>query len=72
MSTVQNAITGDVPEHFEIFKTPLSQLHNYNTRNGFLPRLSKPRTEWGRRTTYYRALKDRASCLLNLKDQCRI
>ena len=30
-----NAIKGDVPEHFEIFRTPLSQLHNYNTRNGF-------------------------------------
>ena len=25
-----NAIKGDVPEHFEIFRTPLSQLHNYN------------------------------------------
>ena len=50
-----NAIKGDVPEHFEIFRTPLSQLHNYNTRNDFLPRLPKLRTEWGRRTTYFRA-----------------
>lgn len=39
--TVQNAIKGDVQEHFEIYKTSLSQLHNYNTRNGFLPRLPK-------------------------------
>ena len=32
-------------KHFEIFSTPLSQLHNYNTRNVFLPGLPKPRTE---------------------------
>ena len=49
--TVQNAIKGDVSEHFEIFRTPLSQLHNYNTRTGFLTRLLKPRTKWRRRTT---------------------
>ena len=49
--TAQNAIKGDVPEHFDILRTPLSRLYNYNTRNGCLPRLPKPRTEWGRRTT---------------------
>ena len=50
-----NAIKGDVPEHFDIFRTPLGQLYN-NARNGFLPRLPKPRIERGRRTTYFRAL----------------
>ena len=59
--TIQNAIKRDVPEHFDIFRTPLSQLHNYNTRNCFLPRPPKPRTEWGRRTTYFRAFNDWAS-----------
>ena len=43
--TVQNEIKGDVKKHFQIFRTPLSQLHNYNTRNVFLPGLPKPRTE---------------------------
>ena len=43
---VQNAIKEDIPEHSGIFRTPLSQLHEYNTRNSFLPRLPKPRTEW--------------------------
>ena len=65
--TVQNEIKGDVPEHFEIFRTPLSQLHNYNTRNGFLPRHPKPRTEWGRRTTYFRTFNDWATLPLELK-----
>ena len=32
----QNTIKGNIPEHFEMFRTPLSQLHNYNTRNGYL------------------------------------
>ena len=68
--TIQNAIKGDVPEHFNIFRSPLSQLHNYNTRNGFLPRLPKPRTEWGRRTTTISTIG--LPCLLNLTDQCRI
>ena len=55
---VQNAIKGVVPEHFDIFRTPLRRLHDYNTRNSFLPRRPKPQTEWGRRTTYFRALND--------------
>ena len=62
-----NAIKGDVPEHFEIFRTPLSQLHNYNTRNVFLPGRPKPRTEWGRRTTYFRTFNDWATLPLELK-----
>ena len=59
-------LTLDVPEHFDIFNTPLSQLLNYNTRNGFYLDLSKPRTEWGRRTTYFRAFNDWASLPIKL------
>ena len=70
--TVKKAIKGDVPEHCDIFRTPLTQLHNYNSGNRFLPRLPKPRTEWGRRTTYFRAFNDWASVAIELKkDQCR-
>ena len=56
---VQNAIgKGDIPEHFDPFRSTLSQSHGYNTRNGYLPRLPKPRTEWGRRATYFIATND--------------
>ena len=58
---VQNAIKGDIPEHFNPFRSTLSQSHGYSTRNGYLPRMPKPRTEWGRRVTYFRALNDWAS-----------
>ena len=64
---VQNAIKGDIPEHFDTFRTTLSQSHGYNTRNGYLPRLPKPRTEWGRRATYFRATNDWASLPNELK-----
>ena len=58
---VQNAIKGDIPEHFNPFRSTLSQSHGYSTRNGYLPRMPKPRTEWGRRATYFRAINDWAS-----------
>ena len=48
------------------FLDPLSQLHNYNNRNGFLPRLPKPRTEWGRRTTYFRDFNNWSSLPIEL------
>ena len=51
---VQNAIKGNIPEHFENFKSPLNT-HGYNTRNGHLPRFGRIRTEWGRRLTCYQA-----------------
>ena len=35
--------------------------HMDNTRNGYLPRLPKPKTEWGKRTTYYKCTNDWAS-----------
>ena len=65
---VQNGIKEDISEHSDMFRTPLSQLHNYNSRNGFLPRM--PRTEWGRRTIYFRAFDDWASLPIELRDQC--
>ena len=58
---VQNAVKGDIPEHFDPFRSTLSQSHGYSTRNGYLPRMPKPRTEWGRRATYFRAINDRVS-----------
>ena len=58
---VQNSIKGDIPEHFDPFRSTLSQSHSYSTRNGYLPRMPKPRTEWGRRATYFRAKNDWAS-----------
>ena len=50
-TTVENAIKGDIPQHFESFKSTLRSLHGYNTRNGYLPRLPKPKTECGKRVT---------------------
>jgi hypothetical protein len=49
---------GNIPEHFDRFRTPLTTLHGYNKRNGNLPSLSKVRTDWGKRVTYFRASKD--------------
>ena len=39
----------DIPEHFDVFKSTMSQQHGYNTRNGHMPVISKRRTEWGRK-----------------------
>ena len=44
---VQNSIKGNVPEHFDSFKSPLNS-HGYNTRNGYLPRFGKFRTTLGK------------------------
>ena len=52
---VQDAMKGVVPEHFDVFT--MSQQHGYNTRNGYMLVISKPRTEWGKNKTYYKALK---------------
>ena len=27
----------DIPEHFDVFKSTMSQQHGYNTRNGYMP-----------------------------------
>ena len=45
---VENAIKGNIPQHFESFKSTLRSSHGYNTRNGYLPRLPKPKMECGK------------------------
>ena len=50
---VENAIKGNIPQHFESFKSTLRSSHGYNTRNGYLPRLPKAKTECGRRVSYF-------------------
>ena len=57
-SAVQNAIKGKMPDHLETFKITLRDLHGHNTRNSYLPRIPNPKTEWGKRTTYYRYISD--------------
>ena len=53
---VENAIKGNIPQHFESFKSTLRSSHGYNTTNGYLPRLPKPKTECGRRVSYFRSI----------------
>ena len=57
-TAVENAIKGNIPQHFESFKSALRSSHGYNTRNGYLPRLPKAKTECGRRVSYFRFLND--------------
>ena len=44
-----------------------SYLSGYNTGNGYMPAISKPRTEWGKNKTYYKAITDWASLPTELK-----
>ena len=53
-TTVEYAIKGDIPQHFESLKSTLRSSHVYNTRNGCLPRLPKPKMEVGKRVSYFR------------------
>ena len=64
---VQDAMKGEIPEHFDVFRSTMSQQHGYNTRSGYMPKISKPRTEWGRNKTYYKAKTDWASLPSELK-----
>ncbi len=64
---VHNAIKGNIPEHFGTFRTPLTMLHGYNTRNGNLPPLPNVKTDWGKRVTHFRALQDWTSLPDELK-----
>ena len=34
------------------------EIHRWELRNNYLPRLVRPRTEWRRRATYYKAITD--------------
>jgi len=63
----QDAMKGEIPEHFDVFKSTMSQQHGYNTRNGNMSVISKPRTEWGRNKTHYKAITDWASLSTELK-----
>ena len=64
---MQDANKGDIPEHFYVFRTELSQVHGYNTRNGYLLKGNNPRTEWGTNTKYFRAINDWALLHSELK-----
>ena len=64
---VQDAMKGEIPEHFDVFRSTMSQQHGYNTRNGCMPIISKPRTEWGRNKTYCKAITNWASLPTELK-----
>ena len=64
---VQDALKGKIPEHFDVFNSTMSQQHGYNTRNGYMPKVSRPRTEWGRNKTYYKAINDWALLPSELK-----
>ena len=34
-----------LPEHFDVFNSKMSERHGYNTRNGYMPKVSRSRTE---------------------------
>ena len=42
---VQDVMKGEIPERFYVFRSTMSQQHGYNTRNGCISKISKPRTE---------------------------
>ena len=64
---VQNAIKGNIPEHFDNFRSPLNSSHGYNTRNGYLPRLPKVKSDWGRRVTSFQAFNDWMALPMDLR-----
>ena len=64
---IENAIKVNIPQHFESFKSTLRSSHGYNTRNGYLPRLPKPKTEYGKRVSYFRFTNDWMSLLVFLR-----
>jgi len=45
----------------------MNQQHGYNTRNGYMPKVSWPRTEWEKIKTYYKAIHDWATLPSALK-----
>ena len=36
---VQDALRGNIPKHFDIFNSNMTQPHGYNTPNGYLPKV---------------------------------
>ena len=69
LSSLQDALKGKIPKHFDVFNSTMSQQHGYNTRNGYRHKVSRPRTEWGRNKTYYKAVNDWALLPSELKRQ---
>ena len=62
---VEDAMKGTIPEHFSVlFRSTMNQQHGYNTRNGYMPKVSRPRTEWGKRKTYYKSINNWATSAL--------
>jgi len=61
------AMKGEILEHFDVFRSTMSEQHGYNTRNGYMAKISKPRTEWDRNKTYYKAITEWASLPSELK-----
>ena len=55
---VQDALKGEISEHLDVFNSTISQQHDYNTRNGYLPKVSRPRAEWARNKTYFKVIND--------------
>jgi len=59
---VQEAMKGETPEHFDVFRSTMGQQHGYNPRNGYMPKVGKPRTEWGRNKRILTQLPIRPHC----------
>ena len=59
---------GEIPEHFDVFRSTMGQQHGYNTQNGYMPKISNPRMEWDRNKTYFETINDWASLLSELKE----
>ena len=43
MLSCAGCIGGKHLEHFNVFNSKVSQQHRYNTRNGYMPKVSRPR-----------------------------
>jgi len=59
---------GEIPKDFDVFRSTISQHSYLNTQNGYMPKISKPRKEWGRNKTYIKAINDWLSLLSELKE----
>ena len=42
---VQDLLKGVIPENLNVLSSTMSQQHGYNTRNCYIPKVSRPRTE---------------------------
>ena len=40
---VQDVLKGVIPKHLDVFSSAMSQQHGYSTRNGYMPKVSRPR-----------------------------